>query len=75
MLEGIEAAAARGEKSVSEVTCDEVLGFAEDMSEAPTTYGGLFDKLVREAGGMEACSNDQLTDFDRQVREILTQQG
>ena len=68
ILEGIENVAILREKPLADVTFEECFGFSEDMSDSPTTYAGWFDKLVREAGGMDACTSEQLSDFNRRAQ-------
>ena len=71
ILEGIETVAFAREKSIKDVTYEECFPFSEDMSDSPMTYAGWFDKLVREAGGMEACTSEQLSEFNKRAIEAV----
>lgn len=71
MLDAMRRTAVERDKPLSSVVFEDVFQAAPDDPSNPTTYFGIFDKQVAEAGGFDACTPEQLEDFDRVARETL----
>ncbi len=74
-MEGIKGAALKADKPIQDVVFEDVFEREPDDPHAPTTYAGIFDKLVEKAGGFNACTSEQLAGFDKQAREAVKKQG
>lgn len=70
LLTTIQATAAKKEKPVKDVAYEEVFGREDDDPHNPQTFAGIFEKLVQEAGGMEALSSEQLDAIEKKAREL-----
>lgn len=57
------AAIKKEEKSITELSYEDVFGSEPDDPKNPSTYAGIFEKLVGDAGGFEACTSEQLAEF------------
>lgn len=71
IIDSLRSSSVRLEKPLKELCFEDVFQSLPDDPNNPTTYAGIFDKLVKEAGGLDACTPEQLAGFDRMAKEAL----